>query len=38
MGAKWGEREQKIEKIKFQIQTAFFMALDPGHFYKCHFT
>lgn len=31
-------RKEKIEKIKFQIQTAFVKALDAGHFYKCHFT
>ena len=40
-GERWpdGEkRNEKIEKIKFQIPTAFVKALDAEHFYKCHFT
>lgn len=34
----WEEENQKVEKIKFQVQMAFVMAQDPGHFYKRCFT
>lgn len=32
------KKSEKIEKIKFQILTAFINALDAEQFYKCHFT